>query len=257
MIFRKIKTNKLKKKISTKKVPKHVAIILDGNGRWAKNLGLQRTAGHEMGAKRLIKTVYLAKEIGVKVLTVYAFSTENWSRPKEEVDYLMTKPLEFFDDNLEKFKREEIQVVFLGDLAKLPEKTREKCFEIEKFTKNYNGFTLAVALNYGGRAEIINSVKRIYENSTNFLDNLNDDAISENLYTNDLPELDLLIRPGKEKRLSNFLMWQSAYTELYFSNVLWPDFSDYYFLLAIKEFQSRQRRFGGLKKEEKGVKNEN
>ncbi len=247
MLFRKKKKQsiiKLKKSLNENNIPKHVAIVLDGNGRWANKRGAPRTYGHKVGAKNLLTIAKIAKNIGILNLTVYAFSTENWKRPKDEVKYLLEAPIKFFDENIDIFIKSEIKVVFLGELNSLSEELQKKCQEVEKITKDYE-FVLAIALNYGGKAEIIHSVKEIVKQSSS-LEDISEENIDKNLYTKDLYPLDMLIRPGGERRLSNFLIWQSAYTEFYFTNVLWPDFNEYELLLSIQYFQSRNRRYGGL-----------
>lgn len=254
MFFRRKKTNnRLMEKVLKYEVPKHIAIILDGNGRWAQNRSMPRKYGHKVGGDNLLNIMKFSQKIGIKNLTVYAFSTENWKRPKEEVDYLMNAPIKFFDKHIPIFKELKIKVKFIGDLEKIPTALKEKCDEITKITKDYNDFVLAIALNYGSKDEIVTAVKKVISsaNTENLLQEITEESIEKNLYTSDMYPLDLLIRPGGELRLSNYLLWQVAYSELYFSNVLWPDFNNNELLLAIHDYQRRNRRFGGLNKGDK------
>ncbi|WP_308748781.1 isoprenyl transferase [uncultured Anaerococcus sp.] len=227
------------------KIPDHIAIILDGNGRWAKKQNRPRTFGHKEGAENVIRIAKSCKNFGVKTLTLYAFSTENWKRPATEVGFLMDLLIKFVNSKLEQLMEEDCKINFLGDISKLPAKTREACdFALEK-TKDNKSLTINIALNYGGRDEIVHAFKEIMEKGY-LPDEITEELISENLYTAGLPDPDLLIRPGGEIRLSNFLIYQLAYTELYFTDVLWPDFTEDDLREAILAFTKRDRRYGGL-----------
>ena len=227
------------------KIPDHIAIILDGNGRWAKKQNRPRTFGHKEGAENVIRIAKSCKKFGVKTLTLYAFSTENWKRPATEVGFLMDLLIKFVNSKLEQLMAEDCKVNFLGDISKLPAKTREACdFALEK-TKDNKSLTINIALNYGGRNEIVHAFKEIMEKGYGKND-ITEELISENLYTAGQSDPDLLIRPGGEIRLSNFLIYQLAYTELYFTDVLWPDFTEDDLREAILAFTKRDRRYGGL-----------
>ena len=226
-------------------IPKHVAIILDGNGRWAKKRLMPRTFGHKNGADNVVDICLYAKERGVKYLSLYAFSTENWKRPDEEVGYLMKLVIKFINEKIDILMKENCKLLFLGDLSKLPEDTREICVKgMEKTSKN-DGITLNIALNYGGRDEIVNAFKKMLDDGVEKTE-ISEELISDYLYTKGQPDPDLLIRPGGELRLSNFLIYQLAYSELYFTDTLWPDFTRDSFDQALEEFARRNRRYGGL-----------
>lgn len=232
------------------KMPNHVAIIMDGNGRWAQKRGLKRTKGHQKGAevlKRISEYVY-DKEI--KVLSVFAFSTENWKRDKEEVDYLMDLFLKAFKDNFDAVKKKGVKVVFSGLKDKLSDKVVKAMEKMSEETKNNNNGVFNICLNYGGQDEIVNASKKISEDVLNGNLKVNDitkDSFSKYLF-NDLPPIDLLIRTSGEYRISNFMLWQMAYAELYFTDTLWPDFDEKQMDKAIEVFNNRDRRFGGVKK---------
>lgn len=237
------------KEIDYNNLPNHIAIIMDGNGRWAKRKGIPRSVGHREGAKTLRNIVLNCEKIGIKYLTVYAFSTENWKRPKEEIETLMNLLKEFLAEADKKLNESNIKIKVIGDIGGLPTDVQNEAIRVENVTKNNTGLIFNVALNYGARAEIVNAVRRIIKqvnrgqiNETN----INEDVIGEYLYTSGIPDPDLLIRTSAEYRLSNFLLWQLAYTELWFDNVLWPDFSEKYLMKAIYEYQKRHRRFGGI-----------
>lgn len=235
--------------LKNNEIPKHVAIIMDGNGRWAKKRSLPRMAGHHEGMKVVRKVTKLANKLGIKVLTLYAFSTENWKRPKQEVEYLMKLPEEFLNTFLPELVEENVQVRVIGDVSQLPEHTRRAVTKAMEDTKNNTGLVLNFALNYGSRAEIVNAVQEIakkYKDGQLTLDQINEETFSSHLMTNLLSDPDLLIRTSGELRLSNFLLWQLAYTEFWFTDVLWPDFKEEHFLKAIQDFQQRGRRFGGV-----------
>ncbi len=235
--------------VPVRQVPAHIGIIMDGNGRWAKKRGLPRSAGHSAGAETFKKIVRYCNKIGVKHLTVYAFSTENWRRPAAEVAFLMGLFEQYLSDALKDFEQRNIKVVFLGDKGAFSPNLQKLIKDIERVSQSKTGMVLNVALNYGGRSEIIRSAKAIAADVKD--GNLNVEAIDEKifadkLYTVGQPDPDLIIRPSGEKRLSNFLLWQSAYTEFVFMNVLWPDFSEKDLDLAIDEYAARNRRFGGV-----------
>ncbi|WP_297790864.1 isoprenyl transferase [uncultured Anaerococcus sp.] len=226
-------------------IPEHVAIILDGNGRWAKKRFMPRTFGHKNGADNVVDICLYAKERGVKYVSLYAFSTENWKRPDEEVGYLMKLIIKFLNDKLRILMNENCKVQFLGNLDILPEATKQICLDTIGKTRNNDGITLNIALNYGGRAELVHAYQKMIEDGVRKED-INEELISSYLYTKGQPDPDLLIRPGGELRLSNFLIYQLAYAELYFTDTLWPDFTRESFDEALEEFARRNRRYGGL-----------
>lgn len=227
------------------KIPDHIAIVLDGNGRWAKKQNRPRTFGHKEGAENVIRIARSAKKFGVKTLTLYAFSTENWKRPAKEVGFLMDLLIKFVNSKLEELMAEDCKLNFLGDISKLPKKTREACdFALDK-TKDNKSLVINIALNYGGRDEIVNCFREIMAKGYG-PDDITEEMISDYLYTAGQDDPDLLIRPGGELRLSNFLVYQLAYTELYFTDVLWPDFTEDDLRDAIIAFTKRDRRYGGL-----------
>jgi undecaprenyl diphosphate synthase len=230
-------------------VPEHVAIIMDGNGRWAKKRALPRIAGHHEGMKVVRKTTRLANTLGIKFLTLYAFSTENWKRPKNEVDYLMKLPEEFLGTFLPELIEENVQVKMIGYKDQLPVHTRNAIEKAIEETKNNDGLVLNFALNYGSRAEILDAAKQVLNDYKSGILNekeLDEKAFSSYLMTSNMQDPDLLIRTSGEIRLSNFMLWQLAYSEFWFTDVLWPDFRDKHFLEAIEVYQTRQRRFGGI-----------
>lgn len=229
-------------------LPKHIAIIMDGNGRWAKRKSLPRSAGHAAGSKNFKSIARYCNKIGLEYLTVYAFSTENWKRPKEEVNAIMDILRDYLRDS-KNFKHENIKVKFIGNLAALDDDIIELIKEAEEGSADATGLNLNIALNYGGRDEIVNAVRNIAKNVANnsiSIDDISEDMITNNLYTAGQPDPDLIIRPSGEYRLSNYLIWQAAYSEYWFSNVLWPDFTPKHLEKAISEFNSRNRRFGGI-----------
>ncbi|AND39424.1 MULTISPECIES: isoprenyl transferase [Cytobacillus] len=236
-------------KIKELQIPEHVAIIMDGNGRWAKKRALPRVAGHHEGMKVVRKITRFASDIGVKTLTLYAFSTENWKRPKMEVDFLMKLPEEFLGTFLPELVEENVQVRMIGYFDHLPAHTRNAVSKAMEETKNNTGLVLNFALNYGSRAEILEAVKHVLNDCKSGImdeNELNEEKFSSYLMTGGLQDPDLLIRTSGEIRLSNFMLWQLAYTEFWFTDVLWPDFNEEQMLEAIEVFQSRQRRFGGV-----------
>ena len=235
-------------KIEEAPMPVHVGVIMDGNGRWAKKRGLPRKFGHREGAKTFRKIVRHAKAIGIKYITFYAFSTENWKRPDDEVQSIM-KLFEKYLDELDDFLKEHVRIRFIGDRSKLSDTLKAKMARSEELSKDYDLMTLILAINYGGRDEITNAVKLIAEDvRSGKIDpsEINDDLIQSRLYTNDIPDVDLIIRPSGEQRLSNFLIWQSAYAEYYFTDILWPDFSKKDLEKAVEVYRDRHRRFGGV-----------
>lgn len=233
-----------KKKEQTRVLPTHIAIIMDGNGRWAKKRSLPRTAGHVAGAKTFKNIARYCNKIGLKYLTVYAFSTENWKRPRDEVKGIMNLLRDYLKD-AENFKDENIKVNFIGDRTPLAEDIKELMKKNEEGSKNATGLTLNIAINYGGRDEITNAVKKIVDSGVKAED-VTEDLISQNLYTYDIPDPDFIIRPSGEYRLSNYLIWQSAYSEYWFSDILWPDFTPRHLEKAINDYNHRNRRFGGV-----------
>lgn len=233
--------------IKKNKIPKHVAIIMDGNGRWAKRQGQHRIFGHSAGVESVRETLVAASEIGVKYLTVYAFSTENWNRPKEEIDGLMDLLVQTISNEVESLNKNEVRLNAIGDPQKLPEACRNELNRAIKETASNTRITLTLALNYSAKWEITNACKLIAEdvkNNTISSSDINDELINQYLSTKNIPEPELLIRTSGEQRISNFLLWQIAYTELYFTDTFWPDFKKDNFYKAILEFQSRERRFG-------------
>lgn len=234
-----------KRKKLPENLPDHIAIIMDGNGRWAKKRGLPRTAGHSAGAKTFQNIARYCNKIGIKYLTVYAFSTENWKRPKDEVDAIMKLLHDYLVDSVN-FKDENIKVKFLGDLTRLSDELNVLIADAENNSKDATGLNLNIALNYGGRDEIVNAVKKLAARGAD-LTALTEQELSDNLYTSGMPDPDLIIRPSGEYRLSNYLIWQSAYAEYWFTDTLWPDFSEKDINEAVISFASRDRRYGGTK----------
>ena len=236
--------------IDYKNLPKHIGVIMDGNGRWATKRGLPRSAGHSAGAETLKKIVTECNKMGVKYITVYAFSTENWSRPKAEVDFLMNLLLDYLKNAEKTLAGENVVIRAIGSRAELTEEIRQQIVKTEEFTKNNDGIVMNIALNYGGREEIVNAVKSVCADVQK--GELNPQGITEKvfsdyLYTGGQPDIDLLIRTSGEQRLSNFLLWQNSYSEMWFTNKLWPDFSIDDLHQAIIDYQGRGRRFGGVK----------
>ena len=230
-----------------KKIPKHIAIIMDGNGRWAKNKGLSRDYGHKEGKESAKEMVRSCAKLGVKNLTLFAFSSENWKRPKLEVDLLMGLLHNSLRTELKELKKNNIKLETIGDLSKIPLIVRKFLKKVCEETKDNDLMTLTLALSYGSRDEIINSVKEIADKVKNNIisvEKIDESLINQHLYTRNLPDVDLMIRTSGEKRISNFLLWQSAYAELYFSDELWPDFKSEHLIEAITDYQNRERRFG-------------
>jgi len=237
----------LLKEIDTNNLPKHLSIIMDGNGRWAKQKGLMRALGHENGTKSVKTTIETCAKLGVEFLTLYAFSTENWNRPKLEVETLMKLLVNSLKKELQTLKDNNIKLHAIGNLEKLPKSAYTELLDVIEATKQNTRMTLTLALSYGSREEIVMAVKNISDKVKNniiSIDAIDDSIINEHLYTQNLPEVDLLIRTSGEHRISNFLLWQIAYAELYFTNVLWPDFKEQHLYEAIISYQKRERRFG-------------
>lgn len=228
-------------------IPEHVAIIMDGNGRWATSRTLPRLEGHRRGAKAVRRVVEFSRRNNIKVLTLYAFSTENWNRPRSEVSGLMSLLSQFLDSELEEIHKNDIKFVTIGDVENLPEKVLKKVNSAKEKTVNNGSMILNIALSYGGRRDIIQAAVEINRKILKgefSPDEVNEDLFAKHLHTAGLPDPDLLIRTGGELRISNFLLWQCAYTEFYFTDTLWPDFDDDVFIAAIRSYQSRQRRYG-------------
>ena len=236
------------------KIPTHLAVIMDGNGRWAKKRMLPRSAGHRAGADNLKTLCKNCGHYGIKYVTVYAFSTENWSRPESEVHTLMELFVEYFDRYDPELEAEGIRVRFTGDIASLPQNIREVCKRAEEGSKHRDRMTLIVAFNYGGRREIVQAAQKLAEKVASGeirSEDITEDLFAQHLYMPDVPDPDLIIRPSGEERTSNFLVWEGAYSELWFSDVLWPDFGMKELTDALIAYTKRDRRFGGLSKEKK------
>ncbi len=243
------KTKSKINEIDYDRLPKHIGVIMDGNGRWAKKRGLPRSAGHSAGAESLKKIVTECNKMGIKYITVYAFSTENWKRPKEEVDFLMNLLMDYLKNAKTTLAGENVVIKAIGSRKELSQELREEIKKTEEFTKNNDGIVMNIALNYGSREEIVNSVKEICKNVCDgkcSVDDINAQMISDNLYTASQPDPDLIIRTSGEERISNFLLWQIAYSEFYFTKKLWPDFKVKDLHEAIIEYQNRNRRYGGV-----------
>lgn len=235
--------------LSEDNIPKHVAMIMDGNGRWAKSHGLPRMLGHRKGVEVVKKIAVLADRLGIKYLTLYSFSTENWKRPKSEVDFLMGLPREFLAKEMDELISKNVRIQMLGFREGLPADTLRAVEEAERKTKTNDGLVLNFAFNYGSRKEMVLAMQRMLDDIVQ--DRIHIDQIDESLYasyllTNEIPDPDLLIRTSGELRISNFLMWQLAYTELWFTDTFWPDFTEEHFCEAIGEYQRRVRRYGAL-----------
>ena len=239
-----------KQEINLSNVPKHIAFIMDGNGRWAKKRGLPRVKGHEEGAKRIESLAMSAEKLGVKAITFFAFSTENWKRPKEEVDYIFSLLEKFLKQGKENFKKHNVKLHFIGKINELNENLQSLMYQVVEETKNNTGIVLNLAINYGARSEIVEMVKCVakdcVEGKQKILE-IDEGCVEKYLMTNGLPEIDLLVRTSGEVRLSNFLLWQIAYSELVFTDVYWPDFDERELEKVIIEYQRRDRRFGGVK----------
>lgn len=237
----------IRSQIDPQKIPKHVAVIMDGNGRWAKLRGKPRVFGHKNGVKSVREVIDAAGTIGVKALTLYAFSTENWNRPKAEIKTLMALLLTSLKKEAKELNKNNIKLQIIGNQESLPKSVLKGLKKVIELTKNNDALTLTIALSYGSREEIVNSFKNISKKVVNnqlSIEEIDENIINNHLYTFTLPDVDLMIRTSGEKRISNFLLWQIAYAELHFTDVLWPDFTKNDFYNAILEYQNRERRFG-------------
>lgn len=237
----------LQDRINPEKLPQHLAVIMDGNGRWAKQKGLFRTIGHENGTKAVREIVEACAKIGIPYLTLYAFSTENWSRPKMEVELLMKLLVSSLKKEIKTLQKNNIKLNAIGNLEALPRKAHSELMGVIEKTKTNTHMTLTLALSYGSREEITKTIQEISHKVKNNLispDNIDETVINNHLYTQNLPDVDLLIRTSGEQRISNFLLWQIAYAELYFTDTLWPDYTENHLFEAILNYQNRERRFG-------------
>ena len=247
------KTNKNKKTLDTldkERLPRHIAIIMDGNGRWARQKGMPRSMGHRAGVEALKEVVRCTSDLGIKYLTVYAFSTENWKRPQSEIGILMSLLKEYIQKELDELHKNKVRIRVMGDIRQLPEDVCEQVLYACEKTKNNQGLVFNLALNYGGRAEIVNAVKGLLDDFLNVKikrDDINEELFESYLYTAGCPEPELVVRTSGEMRLSNFLLWQAAYSEIVVVDECWPDFNERSLLNTIQVFQNRDRRFGGLK----------
>lgn len=236
--------------INLDKVPAHIAIIMDGNGRWAKSRFMPRTYGHKVGVETIRKVVKECSRLEVKYLTLYAFSTENWKRPKDEVSALMGLLVKYLRNELEELHKNNVKILTIGDISKLPQACIEELDHAKEKTKGNTGLVMSLALNYGGRNDLVNAVKNISQEVVDgkiSVDDIGDDLISSHLSTKESPDPDLVVRTSGEQRLSNFLLWELAYSEFYFTDIHWPDFDEKELQKAIFAYQSRDRRFGGIK----------
>lgn len=251
-IWGQLQAKRLKRRVDPRRLPRHVAIIMDGNGRWARRRGLPRVAGHRAGAEALRGVVKSCIEAGIEVLTVYAFSTENWKRPPEEVTSLMDLLVEYLRKELSELKQNGVRIQAIGDLSPLPEAARKELLKAQEETEQESTLVLNIAVNYGGRAELVRAARLIGQavaEGSLRPEEISEETIAGYLYTAGLPDPDLIIRPSGEMRLSNFLLWQSAYSEFWVTPTLWPDFTPKEFWAAILDYQKRHRRFGGLDNE--------
>lgn len=240
----------LESEIDKNNLPKHIGIIMDGNGRWAQKKLKPRLFGHKAGIETLKEVIRTSSDIGLSTLTVYAFSTENWKRPKSEVDGLMNLLVQYFHKEIHELHENRVKVNILGQTDALSHKVRDTITNAIELTRNNSGLQLNIAINYGGRDEIITGIKKMYSEILEHdgsIDDINEELFSKYLFTKDMEDPDLIIRTSGELRLSNFLIWQSAYSELWFTDVLWPDFSKLEYFQAITDFQRRKRKYGGLK----------
>ncbi len=239
---------KTKKEYDKSQLPKHVAIIMDGNGRWAKRRSLPRIMGHRAGADALRKVSRFAGHMGIEYITVYAFSTENWKRSDEEVSGLMSLLLDYLKNAEKELGGDEVRIRVIGDPSRFSDEIQQQIKRVESVTKDNKAVTVTLALNYGGRDELVRAVKAIakdVQDGKTTLDSIDEETVSHHLYTYDMPDPDLVIRTSGELRLSNYLLWQTSYSELYFTDTLWPDFDEKEFTKAIDAYLSRSRRFGG------------
>lgn len=237
-------------KLDMEKIPEHIGIIMDGNGRWAKAKGYPRTVGHKAGVETIRRILKEAQRLGVKYITLYAFSTENWKRPKEEVGALMKLLVQYFRLELNELHENGVVVNTIGDISKLPKECIEEIKKAKEKTKNNTGIVMNLALNYGGRDEIVRAIKLLTKDVAEgkiSAEEIDEKSIENYLYTAGMPDPDMIIRPSGEQRLSNFLLWQCAYSEFWYSDINWPDFTEQDLRRAIFDFQNRDRRFGGIK----------
>ena len=251
-LFGKKKSHSEAGQVDMGRLPRHIAIIMDGNGRWAKQRGLPRTAGHKVGAETFRKIATYCKDLGVQYLTVYAFSTENWKRPADEVSTIMGLLKQYMLEAIDSMERDQIRLRFLGDLSTISPELQALIEKTNEISSHIEGFQADVCLNYGGRDEILHAARAFARDCAageQDADALTEEGFSRYLYSSGLPDPDLLIRPGGEKRISNYLLWQCAYSEFYFCDTLWPDFTEKEFDKALIAYQHRERRFGGLKQE--------
>lgn len=238
--------------LEVQNIPRHVAIIMDGNGRWAKQRGLPRFMGHRAGADVLKQIVLGADEIGIKALTVYGFSTENWKRPEQEVSLLMELIKEYLQKNISHMHENNVRIRFIGYIQGLSQELQDIIADAESLTKNNTGLTLQLAINYGGRDEIVRTMRIMAQSvvdGTLTIDDITEDYVTSHLFTKEFSDVDLLIRPSRDYRISNFLLWQLAYAEFWFTDLHWPDFTKETLLEAVVAYQHRERRFGGLQEE--------
>lgn len=251
--FRKSETTEVKDiPLDMDRIPKHIGIIMDGNGRWAKKRNLPRTMGHKAGVETIRRILKECNRFGVRYLTLYAFSTENWKRPQDEVNALMSLLIEYLKKELKELHENNVVVNYVGNVEKLPQKAQQALVDAWELTKNNSGVQMNLALNYGGREEIIqgvrNLLKAVSEGEFSMSD-LSEESFKDFLYTKGQPDPELIIRPSGELRLSNFLLYQGAYSELWFNQIFWPDFTEEHLRMAILDYQRRDRRFGGIKSE--------
>ena len=248
--------NEIKNSIDRNKLPEHIAIIMDGNGRWAAKKGLPRTAGHKKGMDTVDMIVTASRNLGIKVLTLYAFSTENWRRPEKEVNFLMRLLKTYLIIQRRKMMKNKIKFNVLGRIQELPVFVRKEIEKTKNLTSENTALTLNISLNYGGRVEIVDAVRRLFKdiltakkdlNYETLINSIDEETISNYLYTAGFPDPDLLIRTSGELRISNFLLWQIAYSEIFITETLWPDFSETDFYMAVLDYQKRERRYGGVK----------
>ena len=233
--------------INPNNIPKHVAVIMDGNGRWAEGKGMNRVFGHRNALTAVRETIEAASELGTEAITLYAFSTENWKRPKIEINALMSLLISSLNKELDTFQKNDVRVNAIGNIKSLPDNAQRTLKEVREKTINNKRIVLTLALSYGAREEIVNTIKNISKKVVNkelAIEEIDEKIINNHLYTFNLPDVDLMLRTSGEKRISNFLLWQMAYAELYFTNILWPDFRKEHFYDAIIEYQNRERRFG-------------
>ena len=247
----KVQEKRMIDRVTSRPVPKHICIIMDGNGRWAEKKGLPRTAGHRQGVEMMRDIIKVSADLGIEYLTLYAFSTENWKRPKTEVKAIMSLLVEYLRRELNALHENNVKIVTIGDTSLLPDEAYDEIKKAVITTNDNTGLQVNVALNYGGRSEIVNALREIAQKVAEkelYIEDIDEELISGHLYTAGIPDPDLLIRTGGDRRISNFLLYQIAYTELWFSDatVYWPDFSTKYYLDAISDFQNRQRRYGGV-----------